>query len=184
MKNDTASQGIEVQDLDRQLLLGGQLEHANATWRWQIGFLVQAFTILVVANIGLLGYAFGKQRAGIIVLGALFPLVFFVILKIVSRLVVPTVYTAIAIEHELLKGGLDGLMTTLVAVTISKEHIESFIAISSEKDFTNRINSLQKIRVPIFGKYTRSIEYILIIYTGCQLISAVLLVFSFGWYFF
>jgi len=181
--NDNSPNEADGAFPERQLLQS-QLEQSKETWRWQIGLLAQVFTVLVVAHISFIGYAFTTKRAGIMMIGALFPLVFFVIIRIANRLAVPAVYTAIAVENKFLETGVDGLMTTTIGVIISEEQISRFRTVCSEPEFNKRIGALRNMRFSVLGKNSRLIECILIANAIGQIVMASCLLLWLCWSFF
>ena len=180
MKNDKLFDKVESTAINRNLLQC-KLEQAIATWRWQLSLLVQVFTVLVVAHITFIGYAFTSKNAFLLAIGGLFPLVFFVILRTANRLAVPIVYTAVAVENEFAENGIDGLMTTTIGMLVSEEQIHIFRAICLESQFSKRMKALRNIKFTFLGNYMRLIEYILIANSIGQTVLASILMLKFQW---
>jgi hypothetical protein len=75
-----------------------QYEQAMEIFRHGVTSLAQLVTVFVLADITLLGFAIDNQIAGIIFLGALFPIFIMNSASVVGKLLAPTIFTAYYLE--------------------------------------------------------------------------------------
>ncbi len=133
-----------------------QLQQAVDTYRVQITLLTQILTAFVIANVSVIGYAVSAHVAGVVAVGAIFPLGSMFVIRRVSRLAIPLFYTAINIEKELGGSGLDGLVTTLLCFTHSVEYVESLRKLASLAPAEDRFRKLKEFPTPhLFGVTVR-----------------------------
>ena len=90
----------------------------------QLSLLVQTCTVLVVADATAVGWAFQQRIAGIIWVGLIFPAVMIQVIKIVFRLTLPMLATAINIETKYKNPLVTGLITTFVGMGFSYAFLE------------------------------------------------------------
>jgi hypothetical protein len=168
---------------ENQELLNAQLAQAMDTYRTQLSLLVTIITILVVANATVIGYAISTKIASVIFIGPLFPIVIIVVSRVIFKLSLPVVYTAINIESKYDSAiGVDWLASTFIAVTITSEYYDNLVKISLIKDHSKRIKALGEMPRPSFkGTGSRFIKIALFLIIVGQLVFPIILYKFFGW---
>src|SRR5690242_7306587 len=88
-------------------------QQAIESYRSNRSLLVQGWSFLAAAYVGLLGFGFGQKDAGVLLLAAVAPATMITTMVDNHRHIVPHVYLSMAIEQEL--GLADrGVMHTLI----------------------------------------------------------------------
>lgn len=124
------------------------LQQAIETYRVQMTLLIQLITVLVLANVTLIGYAFTSKFGGLLLVGPLFPSMIYCAVRTVFRLSTPIVYAAVTVEQEC-PPGCDTLMATFLGFAINAEYVEQLRAISRTSDFSERMQQLRELRTPV-----------------------------------
>jgi hypothetical protein len=159
-----------------------QLGQAITTYQTQLSLLVQIITILVIADATVVGYAISTQIAGILLIGPLFPIMIFVVSRIIFKLSLPTVYTAVSIEQKYGNTNGDWLASTFVSTTISPDYLNRLKTIASTQDSSERIKQLRSAPAPSFkGPGTGITKLALVLIMLGQIIAPFILSSYFGW---
>ncbi|MBI3914341.1 MAG: hypothetical protein HY327_09185 [Chloroflexi bacterium] len=128
-----------------------QIEQSLETFRASISLLTQIITLLVLADVTVVGYAMSTQVSGILFIGALFPLMIYYMFFIVNRLIFPMVYTAVSLEHKYGGDKSDWLATTFLGHIASQEYVTKLRTISALQDVKERNRQLRAMSLPLFG---------------------------------
>lgn len=158
-----------------------ELQEAINTFRTGLSVLVQIVTVLVVANVSILGYAISYKMTGIIFLGALIPLLIIVITRMVSNLLVPAVYTAYAIEKHAGQSQHDNLMQIGITVLSSPDFIQKLDEISQQDGLAARAESLRDLNFSLLGTQKNLIFLILGLISLLQLLIPFILSSIYHW---
>jgi hypothetical protein len=151
-----------------------ELQQSIETYRVQMSLLVQICTVLVIADATTVGYAIQQKLAGIIWVGIVFPITMFLIIRVVFRLTLPILATAIGIEARYKDTEMPGLMSNFVAVAISPTFFTRLRSASLLDDESERIKALQTLRRPAFAGVSPTKWILTIIILG-QLLTPILL---------
>jgi len=158
-----------------------EFEQAAETFRTQFSLLTQAMTVLVLADVTLIGYAISTQISGIIVIGAIFPIMILYIAFSVDRLMLPIVYTAISLEHKYGGGNTDWLASTFLSMVTPSENVDKLKAISVIQDPKERIRKLRTLKTPlVFGAQGTTCIVIALVALG-QVVAPIVLTLAFKW---
>jgi hypothetical protein len=162
---------------DDNKLLEIELAQSIETFRSLLNLVVSTFSILITANVALLGYAIANQRALLIGIGAIFPLAGLAVLYFVGRLIVPAIYTGLTIENQI-QNRPDLFFWSLLAV-MAGSSIPKLALIINIQDPKERLKSLRQFGgyMP-FGHVT---IWGLLILSGIQVIAAPILAIVFNW---
>lgn len=158
-----------------------EVAQAIETFRTQFSWLIQIITLLVLADVTVVGYAISEQIASVLLIGAVFPIMIIYARNRVNRLMVPVIYSAISIEHEYGGTKSDWLMATFLALTNSPDYVEALVTLSAEKDKNQWIQKYREVRQPILGIGKGLTHTALILITFGQLILPVILALFFNW---
>ncbi len=159
-----------------------QLEQAIATYQTQLSLLVQIITVLVIADATVVGYAISTQIAGILLVGPLFPLIILVISRIIFKLSLPTIYTAVSIEQKYGSASADWLASTFVSTIISPDYLNRLKTIALIQDPSDRIKQLKNTPAPSFkGTGAGITKLMLVLIILGQVIAPFILSSYFGW---
>jgi len=121
------------------------------TFRHGVTSLAQLVTVFVLADITLIGFAIDNQIAGIIFLGALFPLFIMNSASVVGKLLTPTIFTAYCIEQKC-GAEISGLMHTGLRVNFSREVAHKLAAISAISNIDDQAAQLRRLNISMFGR--------------------------------
>jgi hypothetical protein len=158
-----------------------QWQQAIETFRVQIQLLVQWCSIMMIADVTLVGYAI-TQRTGItIAVGAIFPLTMVTMIRRFERHARPIIYTALTIE-DANSEGVDGVATAYASSSAGPEYVECIRDAGRRATEAERMQALRSLprrdlwgrRHLIPGLYTLAIG---------QMVASLLLVFVSGWKF-
>lgn len=135
----------------------------------QLSLLVQTCTVLVVADATAVGWAFQQRIAGIIWVGLIFPAVMIQVIKIVFRLTLPMLATAINIETKYKNPLVTGLITTFVGMGFSYAFLEQLSSAALHEHERARMSALLALRKPpsfAGGKPVRWALYAVMVFQG------------------
>jgi len=128
-----------------------QIEQSMETYRAQFSLLVQVLTVMIVGDITVIGYGVNARSAGVMLVGALFPILGIYITYRVNKLMMPVIYTAVTLEQKLGKEEADWLASTFVATVSSLELVNTMKQIGQEHDPSERLKKLRRVKLPIIG---------------------------------
>jgi len=156
-----------------------QLRESIETFRTQFNLLIQLLTVLVIANVTILGFAISNKIAGIIFIAAVIPLIMILIILGSEKYMLPIIYTAISLEEKNGERNTDYLASTFVAAIISVEFNKELREISLIENSDDRLNTLKKQKMKIINK--RKLQLGLLFITILEIIVGILSYFYFGW---
>ena len=157
-----------------------QYEQAMETFRHGVTSLAQLVTVFVLADLTLLGFAIDNQIAGIIFLGALFPIFIMNSASVVGKLLAPTIFTAYGLEQKC-GAAIGGLMHTGLRVNLSLEVANKLAAISAIENIDEQAAQLRRLDISMFGRRKTLVNTLLIFVALIQVIAPVVLTSYFGW---
>jgi hypothetical protein len=158
-----------------------QLEQSIETYQTQFSLLIQAITVLVLGNVTVAGYALSTQRASILFIGSLFPMMILYVTYRINKLMIPIVYTAVSLEQKYGGPRMDWLASTFLATAVSADAVSILREISAEQDCALRIGRLRTVRMPLIGSGKGLIRAALALATVGQLVAPVVLNLVFQW---
>lgn len=150
-------------------------------YKSQLSLATQVITVIVVGDITLTGYALSSLSAGILLVGALFPLMALYQLYRFNKMIKPVIYTAINLELKYGNRDTDWLMSTLMATSVSLNLVNNISKISEEPNLDNRIEKLNKMKINSMGGGKGLVRAGLIFATIAQLIAPIILTLVFKW---
>jgi len=128
-----------------------QLQQSVETYRVQLSLLVQISTVLAASDAAVVGYAAQQRIAAIIWAGLVLPVAMIVVIRVIFRLAIPVLATALAIETRYKNPEVIGLMSTFVAVGTSHEFLERLRAAALIEHEPARMAALSSLgRMPVF----------------------------------
>jgi hypothetical protein len=157
-----------------------QYEQAMETFRHGVTSLAQLVTVFVLADITLLGFAIDNQIAGIIWLGALFPVFIMNSASVVGKLLAPTIFTAYGIEQKCGEE-ISGLMHTGLRVNLSPEVAQKLEAARAMPNVDEQAGQLRKIDISMFGRRKNLVNSLLVLVVLIHLLAPLLLTSRFSW---
>jgi hypothetical protein len=157
-----------------------QYEQAMETFRHGVTSLAQLVTVFVLADITLLGFAIDNQIAGIIWLGALFPVFIMNSASVVGKLLAPTIFTAYCIEQKCGEE-ISGLMHTGLRVNLSCEVAQQLAVISAIENINEQAVQLRQLDISMFGRRKALVNTLLIFVTLIHVMAPLLLTSRFSW---
>ena len=161
-----------------------QYNQAFEVFKMQINIFIQVATILVIANVSLIGYAMNQQIAGIVAIGMFFPMVILITISLVNKTLIPVMFTIIRIERTFGKNSFGWFGTTYFAHVISEEFVNQLNKIIKNKSANIQLHELKKIKkspVSNIVGVTNFIQLLLVIIAIGQVVAAGILVFFFQW---
>jgi len=158
-----------------------QLGQAITTYQAQLTLLIELITVLIIANATVVGYALSTQLAGIMLIGALFPVMIVVLQLLVYKRSLPIIFTAISIEQKYGIANMDWLASTFVSATISPDYFNQLKTIALIQDSSERMKQLRNLPIPLFkGIYSYIITLAIVLVTLFQIIAPFFL-WHYGW---
>lgn len=159
-----------------------QLDQAIDTFKTQLSLSVQIITILLIANVTVVGFAISNKIAGIFFLGFIFPCVLLFVLIRMSRMMKPLLYTAIHLEQKYGGGDTDWVVSTFIGTVINQEYLDKLKEISSDSDPLKRANNIRKLKSPFMSNIKSPALLTLILLAFLQLIFPFILILFFSWH--
>lgn len=163
---------------DTDQLLEIELEQTFETFRALFRLVVSIFTILITANVTLVGYAMANQTALMLGMGAIFPLGGLAILVFVGRMFVPLLHTALTIESEI-KHRPDLFFWSLAAV-MAGSSVPRFRSIAALEEPQERLVQLRQ-QFGNFVPFGRLTSWGLLILAVLQVLAVPFVHFVSGW---
>ena len=157
-----------------------QYEQAMETFRHGVTSLAQLVTVFVLADITLIGFAVDNQAAGVIFLGAVFPLFIINSASVVGKLLTPTIFTAYCIEQKCGEE-VSGLMHTGLRVNLPLAVARELEAIRAMTNTEAQAGQLRKIDISMFGRRKNLVNILLILVALIHVIAPMLLTSIFSW---
>lgn len=158
-----------------------QLGHAITTYQAIWSSLIQIITVLVIADATILGYAFTTKIAGVMLLGAFFPIMIIAVQLMANRRALPVIYTAISLEQKYGITNTDWLSSTFISVTMSPDYLNRLKFIAAIKNPTERMEQLKRAPIPLFkGIYSYLLPIGIVLVSLLQFIAPFFL-WRLGW---
>lgn len=158
-----------------------QLEHSITTYQALLSQLVQIIIVLVIADATVVGYGISTQSAGVMMIGAFFPIMIIIVQLMVNKRSLPVIYTAVSIEQKYGIGNMDWLASTFISVTMSPDYLNRLKAIASIQDPSERMKQLTSAPIPLFkGIYSYLMPIAIVFVILLQIIVPIFL-WHFGW---
>ena len=158
-----------------------QLDQAIQSYRSALTVLVQIMTVLIVANVTIWGYAINYKVAGLIFIGALFPLLTIYLFSLVGRLLSPIVFAAYHTEKQLGRGNGNSLMHLGISILSGEKFILQLEEIGETASRAEQLKKLQKLKFTILGQRQAFVNTILLLLSILQLLAPLLLSYFVGW---
>jgi len=159
-----------------------EIEQAIETYRSQFAQYVQVLTVLLLADITLIGYALSTQSSGVLLIGVVIPITILYHLYNFSKFMLPALYTAISLEQKYGGRGEDWLATTLFSTAISTEIFRKLEKISTEHSHYQRMSDLRRIKMPPIGGSGRGLSRAFLVLAALgHVIAPIVLTAFFNW---
>lgn len=160
-----------------RLQLGLAITTYQAIW----SSLIQIITVLMIANATILGYAITTKIAGIMFLGAFFPVMIIAVELMANKRALPVIYTAISLEQKFGIDNTDWLGSTFISVTMSPDYLKQLQNIAANTNPEERIEQLKHTPIPLFrGIYSYLLPSGIVLVSLLQLIAPFFL-WRLGW---
>lgn len=160
---------------------GMEVRQAIETFRVQLSVMIQTTTILIVANVTLVGYAVANQVSGLFFVGSLIVIVTFYVMGQAFGIMVPVVYTAVVLERKYGGSGSDWLASTFLLHLTSKTFEDELIAISEIRDRQEKIQRLRNLQLPSLVSARGFIPIVLLTVAVIQMILPFVLTYVLNW---
>lgn len=141
-------------------------------------------TVIVVGDITLAGYALSARSSGVLIIGALFPLMALYQLHRFNRMMLPAIYTAVSLEQKYGGRDTDWLTSTLMSTFLSPESVETMVKISAEPNRVERIEKLRRVKIRPMGGGKGFVRAGLVFVAIAQFIAPIILTLAFQWHLF
>jgi hypothetical protein len=161
-----------------------QLQQAIDTYRAQITLLLQALTVLVVADCTVIGLALTNKLPVVMMVTPAFPLLMLYGIELAGRLSVPILYSALNIEHRYRLPGVDGMVSTFLAFISSPDYVQELreiVRAEGSGGFKERMSRLHTLPRPQLTGYRGLGKRALRLAAASQLAAGPLLYFVAGW---
>jgi len=159
--------------------VNSQITQAIESLRTELTLTVQILTVFVVANATMIGFSVSSQKSGIVFVAALIPLMMLIIIRGISKFMLPIIYTAITLETKFGRRNTDWLSSTFMAIAVSPEFVKNIQRMSQIDDYYERIAKLRKLKLELIDRpHFRLILMLIII---AQITGGIILTTYFGW---
>ena len=158
-----------------------QFEQSMEMYHKQFSLFVQIGIVLVVGNITIIGYAFSTRSAGVLLVGVLFPILVFWLMQRFERMMLPVLFTAVSLEYRYGRSNADWLASTFLSAAVSPEALNAIQSISTEQDYTKRIERLRKVNISPMGKGKGLSRAGLLLVALGQVVAPIILALVFQW---
>jgi hypothetical protein len=156
-----------------------QVDQAIRTFLSQFTILIQVVTILVVANVTIVGYGISEKFGGALLIGSFIPLVIIYMMNGVSRYMIPIIFSAVNLEDQLAEGRKVLLISTFVSFAASAEYLAQLKKIADIRDNDKKMEELHKMKFPMFAR--RRFNLILMLISATELVIPFYLSTYQGW---
>ena len=161
-----------------------QYNQAFEVLRLQINLFIKVSTILVVADVSLIGYAMNQHSAGIVAIGMIFPLVILATISLLGKTLIPVMFTILRIERAFSVGDHNWLGTTYFAFVISedfKKDLERILEIQNSSSQFYELRKIDPSSIASLVGITSLFHWLIILAAIGQLVSAGILFYFFHW---
>ena len=158
-----------------------QLREALETFRSQFNLAIQILTAFVIADVTVIGFAVSAQIAGVILIGAIVPLIMMIVIAGVERFMRPVLYTVVVLETRYGVGYSDWLASTFLSVVISPDVVEQLKSISRLEEFSDRMEELRRRKLELINR--RGFRITLATFAVLHIAISILLSAVFRWKF-
>ena len=147
------------------------------TFRTQFVILTQVISLLLIANITVVGYALSVQRASPFLAASVISLVLLLVLHGHASVITPIAYRAIVLEKEHIYGA-NSLISVFMSLFYSPDVVPTALKISEIENFDEQIRELRKM-AKLFAR--RSLRLLIWIAIIGQILIVPLLIYVFQW---
>jgi len=158
-----------------------QLQQSIETYRIMLSLMVQICTVFVVADATTVGYAVQQRFAGALWVGLIFPITMLIVIRVVFRLTIPVLGTAVSIEARYRDAEVSGLISTFLAVAVSPQFLDRLRAASTLEAEAERTKALAGIGKPYIFAGGRPVKLLLLLVILGQAVAPVFLWHFAGW---
>jgi hypothetical protein len=158
-----------------------QLQQSIDTYRVQLSLLVQICTVFVVADATIVGYGIQQRFGAALWVGLIFPASMLMVIRVIVRLTVPVLATAVSIEMKYADSEIGGLMSTFVGVAVSQSFVDQLRACLMLNSEAERNQALSKLARPYLFNGGRPVRFALMLIMIGQTIAPFLLWHFAGW---
>jgi hypothetical protein len=131
-------------DLQTKSLIEKEITEALMSYRTSYTLLTQFITVLLIANVSILGFAFDSHNSALFFLGSICPIIILFIRLKVGQRMLPIIYTAFHLEQKLCKENIDLLSTTYIETAFSSSY-KPLQRINYLETHEERMKELKKI---------------------------------------
>ena len=170
----------DSKSLEKEFIIA-QFEQSIDSFRNGFISLAQLITVFVLADVTLAGYAITEKISGIIFVGIVFPFATMHSAKVVSKLLIPPIFTAYRIEQKY--GGKENiwLMSSGIRINLRNYVASKLNDICSIDDVEEQTKQLQQLTLPLFGPITNLVNAFLFTIAIAHIVVPLLLTYFFGW---
>lgn len=165
--------------IPQQAVILSQLDQITEIFQMQYRLFIQIGTVLITADVALIGFAMQARLSGIVLVASFLPFLFLIVMRGIGRRMIPIVYSGVLLEVEVL-GRRNGMITTFISYLMTTQYVDKLLQIAKIEDEGLRRTHLAKLMLP-FSSYMRWVEIALILIVLGQLLAALLLNVSYGW---
>jgi len=158
-----------------------ELELAIETIRIQFSIAINVLTVMVLANITLIGYSFNSQSAGILLLGSILPFIMYKVILSAKKYMVPVAFTAIYLEKEYGEKKDSYIALTFINFILGQKVLNELNEIAALKTHEERMQLLKKINRKYHWTPFGIVSKLIITITLVQLLSPLLFILFLNW---
>jgi len=176
VKEQNTTQELSPHQWDAQFAQAMEMYRSNNT------LTIQVLTVLVVADVTLLGFAFERQSAIILFLTGFLPISGAIAFHRMAFYMKPVMYSSLHLERRFRLPSGDLLATSLFGMQLSNDVLTQIYDIGDEQDFDTRMQRLARLRLGNDRRAVHGVGRGLIITAAVlQFLGAIVLGWLAGW---
>jgi hypothetical protein len=109
-------------NIEKESLIEKEIAEALISYRTSYTLLTQFVTIVPIANVSILGFAFSSSKPTLFILGSVCPIIILFIRLKAGQRMLPIIYTAFHLESKLCQANIDLLAATYIQTTYSSSY--------------------------------------------------------------
>ena len=164
------------------VLWEAEFTQAMEMYRSNSTVTIQVLTVLVVADVTLLGFAFERHSAVILFLTGFLPIAGLMAYYRMGYYMKPVIYASLLLENRFRPPSGDLLATSLIGMQTSGDTFNKIVEIAEDQDFERRMQRLAQLRMGNDRRRVQGVARTLIVTAAVlQFVGAVVLGWIAGW---
>lgn len=139
-----------------------QLQEVFTTYRTQYTLLIQIMTVLLVADVTVIGYSIHEKMCGVIFIGVVFPIMMMLVRRTIRRSMIPILFTGLTLENKYGSPDNDWLISTYLNFNHGSSFVQLLLEINTLKTKEEKIQQLKFVHSQSYTKLKNPLFIILL----------------------